>query len=241
MQHEDLTGLGRKHAPDPRDKAFLLKAAAPQRGVSARTWYVRGVLDQGASSMCVAYSGAKYLETHPVKNRLNMSLPTLYRECQLVDEWPGEDYDGTSVRALFRVLKREGYVAEYRWTWDVDTMVNHLLSTGPICVGTEWLMSMFTPDCWDYLRPEGESAGGHAYLLIGVDTQKKNYDGTKGAFKMLNSWSAHWSENGRALISFKDMQYLMDMQGEACVATEVLLQGEQLVRLSQEQRTGERS
>jgi C1A family cysteine protease len=222
MQHEDLTGLGRKHAPDSRDKAYILKAAAPQRGVTSRTWYVRGVLDQGATSMCVAYSGAKYLETHPVKNKLNMSLPTLYRECQRIDEWPGEDYDGTSVRALFKVLKREGYVSEYRWAWDVDTIVNHLLSTGPVVVGTNFYMGMMDSDRYDFLRPEGESVGGHAYLLIGVDTQKKCYDGSKGALRMLNSWGPRWSTNGRALISLKDMQRLLDEDGEACVATEVL-------------------
>jgi hypothetical protein len=237
MQHEDLTGLGRKVAKDPRDKAFKLMAAQPRRGVSSKTWYVRGVLDQGATPQCVAYSGSKYLTCHPICNKPPMTEAELYHQCQLVDEWPGEDYDGTSVRALFKVLKRLGYVGTYRWAWNVDTIVNHILSTGPVVVGTEWFMGMFDSDRYDFLRPEGESVGGHAWLLIGCDINKRCYDGSKGAFRMLNSWGSGWSSNGRAWVSLKDMQTLLDLDGEACVASEVLLEGQQLVKLSQENRT----
>jgi hypothetical protein len=222
MMHEDLTGLGRKLAHDPRDKAFPLKAAQPQRNVSARTWYVRGVLDQGSTSQCVAYSGSKYLTCHPICNKPPMTEAEFYHQCQLVDEWPGTDYDGTSVRALFKVLKRLGLVSEYRWTWNVDTMVNHVLSTGPMVCGTEWFMGMFDSDRNDFLIPDGEPAGGHAWLIIGADINKKCYDGSRGAFRMLNSWGASWSSNGRAYVSFKDMQKLLDLDGEACVATEIL-------------------
>lgn len=221
MHTEDLTGLGRRAARDDRDRAFILLAAKPARGVRRKTHYVRGVLDQGSTSQCVAYSTAKYCEAHPVKNTLPLAIPDWYALCQKNDEWPGEDYDGTSVRASFKLLKKYGIVSEYRWTWDIDTVANHLLSTGPMCVGTDWLFGMFDSDRFDFLRPEGESAGGHAYLLIGCDLDRKCYDGSKGAFTMLNSWGPNWSNNGRALISFKDMQKLLDLQGEACVATEI--------------------
>src|SRR4051812_19721954 len=98
---EDLTGLGRRVAKDPRDKLYPLKVAQPARGVTSKTWYVRGVLEQGATSQCVAYSGTKYLDAAPIRNKPPMTPAQLYHNCQLVDEWSGEDYDGTSVRALF--------------------------------------------------------------------------------------------------------------------------------------------
>lgn len=218
---DDLTGLGRRAAADNRDLAYRLLAAPPKRGVRRKTHYIRGVLDQGGTSQCVAYSTSQYLKAHPVKNHLPMSEAAFYKECQRVDEWPGEDYDGTSVRASFKVLKRLGYVSEYRWTWDVDTVANHLLSTGPMVVGTSFFEGMAASDRFDFLRPEGEDYGGHAYLLVGCDLDRKCYDGAKGAFTMLNSWGPKWSNNGRALISFKDMQKLLDLQGEACVATEI--------------------
>ena len=33
----------------------------------------------------------------------------LYHEAQKVDEWPGEDYDGTSVRAGLDILRKRGH------------------------------------------------------------------------------------------------------------------------------------
>jgi hypothetical protein len=218
---KDLTGLGRLLAKDPRDQAFVLKAAQPKRGVSSKTWYARGVLDQGSTPQCVAYSGAKYLEAGPVPNKLHMPIGELYRQCQLVDEWPGENYDGTSVRALFKVLKREGYIGEYRWAYDVDTMVNHVLSSGPVVIGVSWFENMMTSGHRDFLMPTGDDYGGHATLIIGANLKTLCYDGSHGAFTILNSWGPRWSTNGRAKISFNDMQKLLDLDGEACVATEI--------------------
>ena len=38
---------------------------------------------------------------------------------------------------------------------------------------------MFNTTPEGYIIPTGDNSGGHAYLLIGVDTQKENPDGTK--------------------------------------------------------------
>ena len=52
----------------------------------------------------MAYAIAKWLECNPVKNKLPMSLEAFYKERQRNDKWIGEDYDGTSVRAAFKVF-----------------------------------------------------------------------------------------------------------------------------------------
>ena len=64
------------------------------------------------------------------------------------------------------------------------------------------------------LKPAGELRGGHAYVLNGVNVNKE-------MFRVKNSWSRRWGDKGRALISFEDMQTLLNQQGEACMASEV--------------------
>lgn len=87
--------------------------------------------DQGNTSRCVGYSCSR-LMSH--LNRKRYAAPWLYSEAQLHDEWPGEDYEGTSVRAGFGVLLNEGHrpisngivrmldlaegISAYRWVSD---------------------------------------------------------------------------------------------------------------------------
>jgi hypothetical protein len=185
-------------------------------------WWAPKPDDQGGTSQCVAYSGTHYLKAGPICQRAPMPQEQLYKRCQREDEWPGEDYEGTSVRALFKVLQAVGLVVEYRWAFDAETVVNHVLATGPVCMGTSWHMGMFAPDRWGYIAPEGDNVGGHAWLIIGADRDRKNPDGTRGAARMLNSWGTAWGkERGRAWLSFDSLESLIEDQGEACVASEI--------------------
>lgn len=221
-----LIGLGRRPSKDARDQDFLIpKRAAAAKQITARTWYSKGVLDQGNSSRCVAYSGAKYLTTAPVMNR-PLDPVELYRDCQRNDEWRGEDYEGTSVRALFKVFKARGLVSGYQWAFDVETIVNHVLTTGPVVVGTLWDADLSNPDKFGYIAPgpdiEHEQAG-HAWLIIGANRKRRNPDGTIGAARMIQSWGDSWGpHHGRAWITFENLDKLIQFDGEACVATEVL-------------------
>lgn len=42
----------------------------------------------------------------------------------------------------------------------------------------------------------GRSVGGHAMVVIAYDDWYDNYDGSKGAFKILNSWGKSWGSDG---------------------------------------------
>lgn len=218
-------GLGRRPSkPDPRDRRFLMRDITPEPIVSIRHWLSPGVLDQDGTSQCVAYSGIKYLTSYPVRNNPKERPEDIYRECLLVDEWPGEDWDGgTSVRALFKVLKRIGYVSEYRWAFDSDTVVDHVLSRGPVVVGTNWTRDMFMPHKRNgYIFYTGTNEGGHAWLIIGANRKRKNPDGTTGAVRMVNSWGNRWGPHkGRAWVTIKDLDKLIKDEGEACVSSEL--------------------
>jgi C1A family cysteine protease len=81
-------------------------------------------------------------------------------------------------------------------------------------------MFMPTEDGW--LRVIGPEDGGHEYLLIGADRDKKcPHDGSIGAVRMLNSWGPNWGENGRAWISRANLEYLLKNEGDCCTATEL--------------------
>lgn len=214
--------FGRLVHPDPRDLKFALTRPNSLEGLpSYKHWDTGPVLDQGMTSQCVAYAGVQWLAAGPVTNKPNASPETLYNECQKVDEWPGEDYDGTSVRALFKVLQKRGYVKSYGWAWDVATMLQWVLLSGPMVVGTTWYEGMMDTDRYDFIRATGYPVGGHAWVVAGVNRNTVCPDGSVGAFRMVNSWGRSWSREGRAWISFRDMQKLLDDAGEACTATEV--------------------
>ena len=216
-------GLGRRHCFDERDRRFRM--ASPPTERTFRNWLSPGpIWDQGWTSQCVAYATNRYLISHPIVNKIAMPHKTLYHEAQLIDEWPGEDYDGTSVRAAFKVLKRLGYVESYGWGYDIETIIRHILSFGPVVMGTDWTWDMDNPDEHGYVYPTGGVAGGHAFMVPCANRLRKNPDNTIGAFRIFNSWSKDWGQNGKAWISFDAMEMLikgLEWPGEACTAKEI--------------------
>jgi hypothetical protein len=137
----------------------------------------------------------------------------------------GNSYDGTSVRGLFKVLQANGFIGSYLWAFDANAVAHWILTRGPVVIGSDWAESMMEtePGGWCRLHPELNPtiAGGHAYLLIGTDAARKAPDGTVGAVRLQNSWGRGWGENGRAWMSYADLDILIKSGGEACTATEI--------------------
>lgn len=209
-------GLGRLLAPDDRDKKHLMSASLTSTDLTQRYWWSSGAwFDQGNSSACVGHAWAHWLEDGPVtQHGIAVDPFVLYREAQHVDEWPGNDYDGSSVRGGAKVLVTRGLVAGYMWTWNVETLAAAVLTSGPSVVGTNWYDDMFDPDPTGRVSVSGSFAGGHAWLINGVNTRTESFRGK-------NSWGRSWGRLGHFTISFADMQRLLDEDGEACLAVEV--------------------
>ncbi len=211
-------GLGRRHAPDDRDKRFALQV--PQSSRSYRYWYQGGVwLDQGATSQCVAYAFSHWLEDGPVTQPdlvadKDFAL-AIYGDAQRVDEWPGENYDGTSVRAGAKVLQGMGLISTYRWAWNLDTALNTLLEQGPLVVGTNWYSDMFSVDEDRMVTPGGGIAGGHAYVINGINL-------VGGFVRLKNSWGRDWGYNGHARMTLETFERLLHEDGECCLASELV-------------------
>jgi hypothetical protein len=62
--------------------------------------------NQGSEGACVGFGISR------LASQLNRKLYDgfwLYHEAKKIDEWPGEDYDGTSVRAGLDILRKRGH------------------------------------------------------------------------------------------------------------------------------------
>jgi C1A family cysteine protease len=220
---EDLTGLGRLPQPDKRNANYPMPMRDVPPGVRRRMWNAGEVLDQGATPQCVGYAGYGWLEGGPVINRRMTFSPTdLYHMAQDNDEWPGHDYDGSSTLGLMKALKQLGYVNTYVWATDADTLAKWILTTGPVLIGVNWYLDFFTPNVENgFIEIGGEIVGGHELRVIGVDLDKSCPDGSKGAFRFVNSWGRGWGTQGRAYLSIKDLDRLLQEDGEAVTAIEI--------------------
>lgn len=222
-------GLGRVAAVDFRDRRHL--AAPPPASaieIRKRHWRTGAVLNQGATSECVAYTGEQLLASSPVRNKYYKTPNELYKLCQQNDEWEGEspDYEGTSGRALFKVLREVGYIESWQNAFDLDTVVRTILTSAPVAVGTNWYMSMFYPvihngESFINCNPMSGIAGGHEYLIVGCNLDKRCPDGSRGAVRICNSWGVDYGDSGKVWISFTDMARLIAEGGDAIIATEL--------------------
>jgi hypothetical protein len=212
MEH----GLGRLYSPDPRDRSFMLSRPVTERN-SRFWWGYRTRLDQGNTPQCVAYAWSHFIVDAPDSHPAPLIAPAdLYHQAQTMDEWPGEDYDGTSVRGGAKAMLAVAEIqAEYRWAFDLTTVIANILEVGPIVVGTNWYEAMFDPDRSNYIRIGGGVAGGHAWKVDGVNVAKR-------FLRMKNSWGRDWGRGGYARITFDDFERLLGEDGEACMAVERL-------------------
>ena len=210
-------GLGRRIAADKRDHDYLL-AALPQDTITRRYryWWGNGAwYDQGNTPSCVGHAFAHYLEDGPVTQPNLVADPfSIYHAAQQVDEWAGTDYDGTSVRAGAKVLASRGLISSYLWAWELETVITTVLEVGPVVMGTDWFEAMFATDANGYVHAEGDVAGGHAWVINGVNRNTRTFRGK-------NSWGRSFGIGGHFKISFDDVALLLARDGEACRAVEV--------------------
>lgn len=212
-------GLGRIAAPDTRDRRFLMVAVQPQLPPPRPrklAYHLGPTQDQGSTSMCVGYSIRHKLTAAPIMVPEG-KVPegsVIYRGAQENDEWPGEGYDGTSVRGGFKWAQQQGYIKSYVWATSAQDCHAWLHNGyGTIVVGTDWTEDMFTPDPHGFVQPSGPIAGGHAYHLFwSVEAVHELW--------FQNSWGDGWGvriggRGGCFRMRWADFDRLMLNNGEA--------------------------
>lgn len=201
--------FGRYHSPDPRDRKFRQRATTVS---GIKHWHEGGWCgNQGGTSACVGFAFTHWLVAYPIRQWL--APMGIYELAQHLDEWDGENYNGTSVRAGAKVLHRLKLISEYRWATTVDEMVSAILTTGPVVTGMNWYAGMGRPDDKGRITISGKLSGGHAMLASGVNTNTE-------LFRFKNSWGTNWGKGGHCWIGFDDMAHLLQEDGEACLGIE---------------------
>ena len=182
-------------------------------------------LDQGNEGSCVGHGHGARVKGIPDKHPEidHAWCRELYKAAQRIDEWPGEDYEGTSVLAGAKVLKNRGLYEQYHWAFGIEDFLRGVAYLGPSVVGTYWLDGMFQPRPSGLLEVNGSVAGGHCYLARGVRLRAVlPGEGPKPleVVRYRNSWGPSFGINGDFYMLVEDTERLHKLEGEAMIPTE---------------------
>lgn len=216
--------LGRVPQFDERSRKYSIRKLIGPKPPRSYTWRQGVAVDQGDNPSCVGCAGTHELAARPlVVPGLDYAFAhALYRVCQENDEWPGHEYDGTSVLALGKVLKMRGHIGGYGWAFTMEELVIALGYAGPVVFGERWTRDMFRPNAQGFIRPTGVEDGGHAiegFAIKIIKTNSKpiswdNVDYDLSHVTKQQSWGPKHGLGGVVKMSLADLWANLQHDGE---------------------------
>lgn len=203
---------------DPRSLAFtVVDNFGTAKPLRTRTRLQYQYLDQGREGACTGFGTAKAIGQTPLRRSVDDRLALgIYRRAKELDEWPGTDYEGSSVLAAMKAAKEAGLISAYYWATSLIQMQHAVCHLGSLVIGVNWYEGMVIPDKNGRIYPVGDLVGGHAICVGGIDMKR-------GAFVLHNSWGRSWggdsgAPDGSAFLSFADTERLViGEKGEAAL------------------------
>lgn len=203
--------LGRVYEYDPRSTKDYPIRTLELDSPHTNEWNVGVWLNQGSEGACVGFGFGHELNADPERVQCSNDCAfSIYHHAQEVDEWAGNNYDGTSVLAGAKILKELGHYDEYRWAQSEGDIARAVSNVGPVVIGVNWYAEMYDPDEDGFIHPTGSLQGGHCLLVYGINVEE-------GYYKLWNSWGPEWGDNGTCKISRADMDLLLRNDGEGCL------------------------
>lgn len=204
--------LGRRVHFDEKSRQYPVRKLLVAKKPRSYSWKCPVWLDQGKTPACTGFSTAQKLVTrYPLIKSADDALGMqLYGEAKKYDEYPGENYDGSSVLGAMKGAAALGLIGSYHWGFSLDDAILAIGYAGGGVAGIDWYNDMFHPDSHGIIKPTGGIAGGHAILINGVDLKK-------GLVRLHNSWGKDWAINGEAFMSIQDFGKLLAANGEFVV------------------------
>lgn len=206
------------------------------------TWRVESWLDQLSEGSCVGHGCAHELLARPAVVKgidHDFARNRIYHPAQHDDPWTGcflgracpidpsdEQYEGTSTTSGLNILRKLGYVDEFRWALTIQEASTYLGYRGPLVIGVDWYSGMFNPDADGFIHASGNIAGGHCVCVIAIKIEWingrgphswDNVDFLRSYWVIHNSWGKGWGVNGRAKIALIDVMKLWPGGDFACI------------------------
>ncbi len=188
------------------------------------------ILDQGTEGACTGFglaTVANYLllRRRIIPDKIPVSPRMCYELARRYDEWPGEDYSGSSARGAMKGWHKHGICAESEWPFEApnDDGLSEIRSAGArrrplgayFRVNHKDVVAMHSAiaevgilyaTCvvhsgWQNVDANGiiEQSegilGGHAFAIVAYDEE---------GFWIQNSWGSSWGRRGFARISYDD-------------------------------------
>lgn len=261
--------LDRVHQADRRNARYALAPRVQGLSPRSRGWQLPFRLDQGDDGACTGFGATYDLLAAPAMLKWSDRVARLvarpgedvpgvpydlerwfgrlafliYEEARRQDEWPGEDYDGSSVLGAARALKVLGFIGEYRWAGEagssaIDDVVLALGHVGPVVFGTDVTDDWYEPGPGGLLGTGGSWIGGHSYAARGVLVTASGKRARLGLRRSdavrdvpllygPNSWGYDYGNRGEWAMYADDMERLLAgvrYPGEARVTTEAYRQ-----------------
>lgn len=195
---------------------FALAARAESiltnKPLRSHAWKRKAWLDQGREGACTGFGAAHALSAGqypvPVTNGIAQGY---YEGAKRYDEWPGENYDGSSVLGVMEYLHHETYnLRAYWWATTLDEVLHAVAFYGPVEMGTWWYAGMMRTDGDGRIHLSGDRVGGHAYCVGAVDMRTS-------LVRIDQSWGRDWGKDGCAWLSFEELEALLRAQGECAL------------------------
>jgi hypothetical protein len=202
---------------DPRSRGYAATELVEAPTVHDVRWRAGKVLDQGAEGSCTGHAcvGLIGAEPHPAptKRVTHAEAVRWYKRAQRLDEWPGQDYTGTSVNAAMKVGRSFGWWDSWRWAFGLDEM-RQAIQLGPLVIGVPWRSGMYDTEPDGLVSTSGSEVGGHC---LAVTAWATDYAGHGPGFWWRNSWGPSYGIRGDAYVPEQMMSDLIAGVGEVAV------------------------